>query len=145
MTDYWIERDQIRAGYPIMVPVVDLVKIGNGGGSIAWVDAFGKLHVGPQSAGALPGPAAYGRGGAHATTTDANLWLGRINRDYFCGGELAADMVAVEGALRAVGERLGTHTDEVARGIVRLAKTTWSMRSSWCRSIGGTTRVTSLL
>ena len=52
------------AGYPIMVPVVDLVEIGNGGGSIAWVDDFGKLHVGPRSAGALPGPAAYGRGGA---------------------------------------------------------------------------------
>jgi N-methylhydantoinase A/oxoprolinase/acetone carboxylase beta subunit len=75
-----------------MVPVVDLVEIGNGGGSIAWVDDFGKLHVGPQSAGAIPGPAAYGKGGDQATTTDANLWLGRINRDYFCGGEVAADM-----------------------------------------------------
>ena len=62
-TDYWIERDRTSAGYPIMVPVVDLVEIGNGGGSIAWVDDFGKLHVGPQSAGAVPGPAAYGRGG----------------------------------------------------------------------------------
>ena len=61
MTDYWIERDRTSAGYPIMVPVVDLVEIGNGGGSIAWVDDFGKLHVGPQSAGAVPGPAAYGR------------------------------------------------------------------------------------
>ena len=58
MTDYWIERDRRSAGYPIMVPVVDLVEIGNGGGSIAWVDDFGKLHVGPQSAGAVPGPAA---------------------------------------------------------------------------------------
>ena len=86
MTDYWIERDRTSAGYPIMVPVVDLVEIGNGGGSIAWVDDFGKLHVGPQSAGALPGPAAYGKGGTNATTTDANLWLGRINKDYFCGG-----------------------------------------------------------
>ena len=88
MTDYWIERDRKSAGYPIMVPVVDLVEIGNGGGSIAWVDEFGKLHVGPQSAGALPGPAAYGKGGSDATTTDANLWLGRINPEYFCGGEL---------------------------------------------------------
>ena len=86
-TDYWIERDRTSAGYPIMVPVVDLVEIGNGGGSIAWVDDFGKLHVGPQSAGAMPGPAAYGRGGTKATTTDANLSLGRINKDYFCGGD----------------------------------------------------------
>ena len=71
-----------------MVPVVDLVEIGNGGGSIAWADDFGTLHVGPQSAGAVPGPASYGRGGTEAATTDANLWLGRINRDYFCGGAL---------------------------------------------------------
>jgi N-methylhydantoinase A len=121
MTDYWIERDKKSSGYPIMVPVVDLVEIGNGGGSIAWVDDFGKLHVGPQSAGAMPGPAAYGRGGTKATTTDANLWLGRINRDYFCGGAVDADMVSAEAALRQVGERLGTNADDVARGIIRIA------------------------
>ncbi len=121
MTDYWIERDRTSAGYPIMVPVVDLVEIGNGGGSIAWVDEFGKLHVGPKSAGAMPGPAAYGRGGTSATTTDANLWLSRINRDYFCGGSVTADMSATEKALNAVGEKLGVSADEVARGIVRIA------------------------
>ena len=121
MTDYWIERDRTSAGYPIMVPVVDLVEIGNGGGSIAWVDDFGKLHVGPQSAGAQPGPAAYGRGGTNATTTDANIWLGRINRDYFCGGEIEADMEAARKAMEAVGQKLGTSTDEAARGIVRIA------------------------
>ena len=121
MTDYWIERSRKSAGYPIMVPVVDLVEIGNGGGSIAWVDDFGKLHVGPQSAGALPGPAAYGKGGTEATTTDANLWLGRINRDYFCGGEIDADMAAAETALTAVGEKLGVSATEAARGIVRIA------------------------
>ena len=121
MTDYWIERDRTSAGYPIMTPVVDLVEIGNGGGSIAWVDDFGKLHVGPQSAGAVPGPAAYGKGGDQATTTDANLWLGRINRDYFCGGDLAADMEAAEAAIATVGERLGVDTDEAARGIIRIA------------------------
>lgn len=120
-TDYWIERDRTSAGYPIMVPVVDLVEIGNGGGSIAWVDDFGKLHVGPQSAGAVPGPAAYGRGGDKATTTDANLWLGRINRDYFCGGEVVADMKAAEAAIAAVGARLGVGADEAARGIIRIA------------------------
>jgi N-methylhydantoinase A len=104
-----------------MVPVVDLVEIGNGGGSIAWVDDFGKLHVGPQSAGAQPGPAAYGRGGTEATTTDANLWLGRINRDYFCGGEVTADMDAAGKALGAVAKRLGCDRDEAARGIIRIA------------------------
>jgi N-methylhydantoinase A len=121
MTDYWIERDRTSAGYPIMVPVVDLVEIGNGGGSISWVDDFGKLHVGPKSAGAMPGPAAYGRGGTEATTTDANLWLGRINRDYFCGGSVEADMAATEKALNAVGGKLGVSADEVARGIIRIA------------------------
>ena len=120
-TDYWIERDRTSAGYPIMVPVVDLVEIGNGGGSIAWVDDFGKLHVGPRSAGAMPGPAAYGRGGDKATTTDANLWLGRINRDYFCGGEIVADMDAAGKAIKAVGEKLGVDADEAARGIIRIA------------------------
>ena len=121
MTDYWIERDRRSAGYPIMVPVVDLVEIGNGGGSIAWVDDFEKLHVGPQSAGAVPGPAAYGRGGHEATTTDANLWLGRINRDYFCGGTVTADMAAVEQSLTALGSRMGFGPDEAARGIIRIA------------------------
>ncbi len=121
MTDYWIERDRTSAGYPIMVPVVDLVEIGNGGGSIAWVDDFGKLHVGPQSAGAVPGPAAYGKGGTQATTTDANLWLGRINRDYFCGGEIEADMAAAGDAIEAVASRLGVDADEAARGIIRIA------------------------
>ena len=121
ITDYWIERDRKSAGYPVMVPVVDLVEIGNGGGSIAWVDDFGKLHVGPQSAGAEPGPAAYGKGGMNATTTDANLWLGRINRDYFCGGELKADMDAVEQVMNAIGKDLGVDADAAARGIVRIA------------------------
>ncbi len=121
VSDYWIGRDRRSAGYPVMVPVVDMVEIGNGGGSIAWADGFGKLHVGPRSAGAVPGPAAYGMGGRDATTTDANLWLGRINRDYFCGGELDADMDAVEAALREVGGRLGLGPDQAAAGIVRIA------------------------
>jgi N-methylhydantoinase A len=120
-TDYWIERDNKSAGYPIMVPVVDLVELGNGGGSIAWVDEFQKLHVGPQSAGAQPGPAAYGRGGQDATTTDANLALGRVNPDYFCGGSIQADMNAVNAALDRVAQKLGVTRQEAARGIVRIA------------------------
>ena len=121
MTNYWIERDGKSAGYPIMVPVVDLVEIGNGGGSIAWVDEYSKLHVGPQSSGAIPGPAAYGKGGIEATTTDANLKLGRINHDYFCGGSIKADMKSANTALSSVGNKLGVTSTEAARGIIRIA------------------------
>ncbi len=120
-TDYYVERSQTSAGYPVMVPVVDLVEIGQGGGSIAWVDEFQRLHVGPQSAGARPGPAAYGLGGQEATTTDANLALGRINPDYFCGGTLAADMAGVAQALGRLAQRLDMTPTQAARGIVRLA------------------------
>src|SRR5262249_30100909 len=121
VSDYWIERSRLSAGYPIQVPVVDVVEIGQGGGSIAWVDEFGRLHVGPQSAGAVPGPAAYGRGGTEATPTDADLAPGRINRDYFCGGEIQADMDAVDRSIGAVAERLGVDRAEAARGVVRIA------------------------
>jgi N-methylhydantoinase A len=121
MTDYWIERSRRSSGYPVMVPVVDVVEIGNGGGSIAWVDDFGKMHVGPQSAGAVPGPAAYGAGGLEATTTDANIALGRINKDYFFGGEINADMAAVEAVLGRTAAKLKISPIETARGIVRIA------------------------
>jgi len=121
VSDYWVERSRRSAGYPAMVPVVDVVEIGQGGGSIASVDEFGKLHVGPRSAGAVPGPAAYGRGGREATTTDANLALGRINPQYFCGGEIVADMAAVRRALGAVADQLGVDSDAAASGIIRIA------------------------
>jgi N-methylhydantoinase A len=121
ISDYWIERDRLSAGYPIQVPVVDVVEIGQGGGSIAWVDEFSRLHVGPRSAGAVPGPAAYGRGGEDATTTDANLALGRINADYFCGGEIEADMAAVEKSLDRIAGQLAVDRTEAARGVVRIA------------------------
>ena len=120
-TDYSIERNQVSAGYPMLVPVVDLVEIGNGGGSIAWVDEFGKLFVGPRSAGALPGPAAYGKGGKEATTTDAHLALGRINPSYFCGGTLKADMAGVNRALDDLAKKLRCSRKDVARGIIRIA------------------------
>jgi N-methylhydantoinase A len=120
-SDYLIERRETSAGYPVMVPVVDLVEIGNGGGSIAWVDEFQRLHVGPQSAGAVPGPVSYGIGGTEATTTDANLALGCINPHYFCGGTLEADMVAVDRALDKLAATLSTSRQEAARGIVRIA------------------------
>jgi N-methylhydantoinase A len=120
-TDYQIGRSETSAGYPAMVPVVDLVEIGQGGGSIAWVDEFQRLHVGPQSAGAVPGPVSYGIGGTEATTTDANLALGRINPHYFCGGTLEADMDGVAGALNKLTETLNIDRKEAARSIIRIA------------------------
>ena len=110
------------SGYPIRTPVIDLVEIGAGGGSIAWIDSGGILRVGPQSAGAHPGPVCYGHGGTEPTITDANLVLGRLSPDYFLGGEMALD---VEGARRAIGEKcadpLGMGVMEVALGIVEIA------------------------
>lgn len=121
VSDYWIERTKTNAGYPVMVPVVDIVEIGNGGGSIAWVDHFGKLRVGPHSAGANPGPVSYGLGGTEVTTTDANLALGRINPTYFCDGEVTADMIAVKDQIRDLGVKLDMELPDVARGIIRIA------------------------
>jgi N-methylhydantoinase A len=121
VSDYWLERSRTSSGYPLMVPVVDIVEIGNGGGSIAWVDDYGKMHVGPVSAGANPGPVAYGRGGTNITTTDANLYLGRINPNYFCGGEVTSDLPAVERALTELGHKLGMDAKASARGVIRIA------------------------
>jgi N-methylhydantoinase A len=111
-----------RGGYPIRTPVIDLVEIGAGGGSIAWIDSGGALRVGPRSAGADPGPACYGKGGSEPTVTDANLVLGRLNPDYFLGGEIGLD---VELARRAIAERcaarLGMDVVEVANAVVEIA------------------------
>ncbi len=120
-TDYYIERDGKSPGYPVQTPVSEIVEIGNGGGSIAWVDAGGKLHVGPQSAGARPGPAAYGRGGARPTTTDANLVLGRIDPASFVGGEIEPDWPAVALAFQPLCDRLSLSQTELARGVIRIA------------------------
>lgn len=120
-TEYHIEKTRTAAGYPIQTPVSEIVEIGNGGGSIAWVDQGDKLHVGPQSAGAMPGPAAYGKGGTMATTTDANLVLGRIDPENFVGGERQPDWDAMDRAFKPLMDRLHLTKEEVARGIVRIA------------------------
>ncbi len=110
------------SGYPVRTPVIDLVEIGAGGGSIAWIDSGGLLRVGPQSAGADPGPVCYSRGGEQPTMTDANLVLGRLNPSYFLGGEIELD---VAGAQAAIEERcavpLGVSVVEAAHGIVEIA------------------------
>jgi N-methylhydantoinase A len=120
-TNYTLGQTDVFAGYPVMVPVVDLVEIGQGGGSIAWLDELKRLHVGPHSAGADPGPVSYDIGGTEATTTDANLALGCINPDYFCGGTLTANMDAVNKALDKLATELDVSRQDVARGIVRIA------------------------
>ena len=118
---YVVERSDVSSGYPIMTPVVDIVEIGNGGGSIGWVDEHARMHVGPRSAGALPGPVAYNRGGTEPTTTDANLLLERINPHYFTGGSIKPDMDAVRAALARLGAQSGMEAEEAARGMIRIA------------------------
>lgn len=118
-TEYSIARSAKFPGYPLRVPVVDIVEIGNGGGSIAWIDDAGSLRVGPRSAGALPGPVAYGKGGTEPTTTDANLVLGRLSPKNF---DMEVDMEAVRRAIDVkVAKPLGVSIDEAALGIVRIA------------------------
>ena len=110
------------SGYPVRTPVVDLVEIGAGGGSIAWVDSGGLLRVGPQSAGADPGPVCYGGGGTEPTVTDANVVLGRLNPDFFLGGEMRLDVDAARAAIEErLGGPLGLSVTEAAYGIVEIA------------------------
>jgi N-methylhydantoinase A len=112
---------------PVQIPMVDVFEVGTGGGSIAKVDVSGALKVGPQSAGAQPGPACYGNGGDLPTVTDANLVLGRIAADRFLGGEMHLDMKAAEAAiLKHVGHPLGMTAKQAANGILRIATTTMS-------------------
>jgi N-methylhydantoinase A len=112
------------SGYPIRTPVVDLVEIGAGGGSIAWVDSGGALRVGPQSAGADPGPVCYGLGGTEPTITDANLVLGRLDPSYFAGGEMSLDLDAARNAIQTqCADPLGLSLEEAAHGIVEIANT----------------------
>jgi N-methylhydantoinase A len=120
-TDYHIERTSKHPGYPIQTAVIDLVEIGQGGGSIASVDSGGRMQVGPRSAGANPGPVAYGRGGIHPTTTDANLFLGRIDAANFLSGQVDPDMQAVGSAFRRLGEPLDLNATSAAQGVLRLA------------------------
>jgi N-methylhydantoinase A len=120
-TEYKLEWTPWWAGYPVKVPVVDIVEIGAGGGSIAWVDANGALHVGPESAGADPGPASYGQGGTDPTVTDANLIAGRLDPDYFLGGEMPLDMDKARASFEPLAEHFGISVEEAALGVIRVA------------------------
>jgi N-methylhydantoinase A len=120
-TEYRIERDQYNAGYPIKAPVVDIVEIGAGGGSIAHIDKGGALKVGPRSAGAIPGPACYGQGGTDPSVSDANLIAGRINPNYFLGGEIALDVELARKAMEPIAQRLDVTVEQAALGVIRIA------------------------
>jgi N-methylhydantoinase A len=119
---YWIGGEEL--GYPLQLPVVDVVEIGAGGGSIARVDEIGGLKVGPTSAGAVPGPACYDRGGTSPTVTDANIMLGRLNPSYFLGGELPLSLEkAKQAIIHEIAEPLKLDPMRAAFGIIKIADT----------------------
>ena len=120
-TDYKIEYRRDWEGYPIKVPTVDIVEIGAGGGSIAWIDKAGSLRVGPVSAGAVPGPACYDAGGDKPTVTDANMVVGRINPDYFLGGEIKVSIEKARQSMQEIADHFGMSVQEAAMGVIRLA------------------------
>jgi len=112
---------EIEFGVPIQIPMIDIRTMGAGGGSIAWIDKGGMLRVGPQSAGADPGPACYGQGGLDACATDANVVLGRINPENFLGGEMVLDADRARAAVARVAEQIDKPVEDTALGIVQIA------------------------
>jgi N-methylhydantoinase A len=113
------------SGYPILTPVIDVVEVGAGGGSIAWIDPGGLLRVGPKSSGAVPGPACYGRGGTQPTIADANLLLGRLNPSYFLGGEISLNVDASRKAIEThCAKHLGFDPIVTSMGILDIANAT---------------------
>ncbi|HYS76289.1 MAG TPA: hydantoinase/oxoprolinase family protein [Burkholderiales bacterium] len=116
------------SGHPVMVPVIDLVEVGAGGGSIAWIDEIGALKVGPQSAGADPGPICYRGGGTEPTITDANLVLGRLDPDDFLGGQMALDAeAAARGIVKKIADPLKMSATAAAQAIVDIAVSKMSL------------------
>ncbi len=119
-------------GLPVQIPMIDIQEVGTGGGSIARVEAGGALHVGPESAGAQPGPVCYGQGGTEPTITDANLILGRLGADRFLGGEMPLDLAGARRALeQRVAEPLGLDLTQAADGILRIATTKMAHMVRW--------------
>ena len=117
-----VETEQIFQTLPISIPTIDIHTIGAGGGSIAWVDEGGHLQVGPQSAGAVPGPACYAKGGVDATFTDAALAVGYLDPKNFLGGEITLDPGPTETAMAPLSTRLGMSVEETAAGILRISE-----------------------
>jgi N-methylhydantoinase A len=121
-TDYWIEKTRFHPGYPVLAPVTDIVEVGAGGGSIARIDAAGRLKVGPQSAGADPGPACYGVGGIEPTVTDAMLLTGVLDTGRFSGGRIALSTARAEAAYRPIADALSLDVVQAASAAIRLAE-----------------------
>ena len=113
-------RDTWIGGFPVLAPMIDIYTIGAGGGSIAYVDAGGAFRVGPRSAGANPGPAAYGNGGSEPTVTDANLVLGRLDPENFLGGAMRLDLAPARDAVGRLADRLGLPLEAAAEGILTI-------------------------
>jgi N-methylhydantoinase A len=113
-------------GRPILLPVVDIREIGAGGGSIAWIDEAGALHVGPQSAGAEPGPACYKRGGSETTVTDADLLLGILDPNYFLGGEMDISPELSRKSIEKIANYFNVSIDEAALGIIKIVNNNMS-------------------
>ena len=112
-----VHRFKKGSGLPLRLPVVHLIEIGAGGGSVAWLDALGLLKVGPRSAGAMPGPVCYGQGGHEPTVTDADLLLGYLDADRFLGGRMRLDRPAAERALEELAQTMGMDATAAAAGI----------------------------
>ena len=129
-----ITTESIIGGSPVRVPVLDIHTIGAGGGSIATIDAGGALRVGPQSAGADPGPACYGKG-VLPTVTDANLLLGRLPPDSFLGGKMALDEVRAVAAFQTLADRLHLDAIATALGVVEVVNA--NMERALPRDLGG--------
>ena len=118
---HYADEYELAFDLPIVVPCVSVETIGAGGGSILWIDRGGLLHVGPRSAGARPGPVAYGHGGVEATLTDANLVLGRIDPEFFLGGRMALDLEAARSALGALAAQLEMTPEELGLAAITSA------------------------
>lgn len=113
-------EDAVIDQYKVLQPKVEISTIGSGGGSIVWLDEEGVLHVGPESAGAVPGPACYGAGATRPTVTDADLVLGYLNPDYFLGGRVKLDAARAHAAFRPIAEAMGLSVEEAALGATRV-------------------------
>lgn len=120
-TEHYVQRDENNPGYPVFVPTVEVVEVGNGGTSIAWIDGIGNVRVGPTAAGAIPGPACYGKGGQDPTVTDAYVITGLLNPRYLLGGDLKIDRGLSEKALRPLADLFHTTVAAFAEGVVKLA------------------------
>ena len=126
------KSERTMGGFPVRARTLDIHTIGAGGGSVAWVDAGGLLKVGPRSAGAYPGPAAYGRGGTEATVTDANVVLGRLNPQALLGGRMQMHADRAQAAIDALATRLGVDCTRAAAGVLEIINVNMSRIHS-CR------------